>query len=139
MGGGGPPMEGLAGLEKLSICWDVEDMPNRPGSSLARLYEFIRPTLTTLVELRIGDGNHSWDKYCGDFDVQQLKPAANTLRTFRCTLQSCNESILDTIPAILPQLTNLSIIWDIPLRAGNRFTTIFWKACAKFFYSTSRY
>jgi hypothetical protein len=115
----GPPTAGLTGLEKLSISWNANDNPNEPGSSLAHLYELIRPTLDTLVNLRID---------IDDFDLQLLKPTADTLRTFEYTLQSADESILDTIPAILPNLTKLSINWN------NMFTKhstgILWKACA---------
>ena len=102
----GPPTLGLPGLEKLSITWYAYDNPNEPGSSLAHLYELIRPTLTTLVELRID--NFSDD----DFDLQLLKPCTNTLRSFEYTLQSVDESILDTIPTILPHLKKLSIKWE---------------------------
>jgi hypothetical protein len=49
----GPPMAGLTGLERLSIVWNANDNPNELESSLAHLYELIRPTLTTLVELRL--------------------------------------------------------------------------------------
>ena len=41
----GPPTSGLAGLEKFSIAWYADDSLIEPGSSLAHLYEFIRPHL----------------------------------------------------------------------------------------------
>jgi len=92
-------------LEKLTIYWDADDNPKEPRSSLAHLYELIRPSLTTLVELKI----NPFDV----FDLQLLKPAADTLRTFEYTIVGgADESILDTIPAILPHLTKLSITWD---------------------------
>ena len=122
----GPPTAGLVGLEKLSIGWHAYDNSNEPGSSLAHLYELIRPTLTTLVELKMDNG------FLGDFDLQLLKPAAHTLRTFEYTLLSADESILNTIPAILPHLTKLSIKWE------NTFIftkhSILWKACTIFFF-----
>ena len=123
----GPPTTGLAGLEKLSIIWNAIDKPNEPRSSLAHLYEFIRPTLTTLVKLKI---YNEPEVFGGDFDLQLLKPTANTLRTFEYALQSADESILDTIPAVLPHLTKLSIIWD------NLFMmhSILWKACYNIFH-----
>ena len=102
----GPPTVGLAGLKKLSVGWYADDNTNEPGSSLAHLYELIRPTLTTLVHLTIDNGLLPYV-----FDLHLLKPAADTLRTFYYTLQGDDESILDTIPAILPHLTNLTIIW----------------------------
>jgi hypothetical protein len=123
----GPPTAGLAGLEKLSIFWNAEDNPDEPGSSLAHLYELIRPTLTTLVKLRI---DMKPDELLGDFDLQLLKPTADTLRTFEYTLQSADESILDIIPAILPHLTNISI------ESKHSFMnhSILWKACTIFFF-----
>ena len=121
----GPPTTGLADLEKLSINWYADDNPNEPGSSLAHLYEFIRPSLTTLVEFRIEL------RYV--FDLQLLKPTADTLRTFEYTLYSphpcADESILDTISSILPHLTKLSIKWN----NVQTEQSILWKACTFFF------
>jgi hypothetical protein len=125
----GPPTVGLAGLEKLSITWCAYDNPNEPGSSLAHLYELIRLTLTTLVELRI---DNMPDGLLGDFDLQILKPSGDTLRLFEYTLQSVDESILDTIPTILPHLTKLSIKWNIFVYST--IQSISWKACSIFFY-----
>ena len=121
----GPPTTGLAGLEKLSITWHACDNLNEPGSSLAHLYELIRPTLTMLVELKI---DHTPDELLGDFDLRILKPTANTLQTFEYTLHSVDESILDTIPTILPHLTKLSIKWE------NSITnhSVLWKVCTIF-------
>ena len=121
----GRPTAGLAGLEKLSIVWCAVDTLNKPGSSLAHLYKFIRPTLTTLVELEITFEN---GPPIGDLDLQLLKPAANTLRTFRYTLRSTDESVFDTIPAVLPRLQKLSIKWE-------KLYTVYcipWKACIIF-------
>ena len=125
-----PPTAGLAGLEKLSIIWAADDNPNEPGSSLAHLYELIRPTLNTLVELRI---DNDPEVFHGNFDQQLLKPTADTLGTFEYTLQSADESILDTIPAILPRLTKLNVIWVLVIWE-NLFMkhSILWKACTKF-------
>ncbi|CAA7262518.1 unnamed protein product [Cyclocybe aegerita] len=116
----GLPTAGHAGLENFSISWFVSDNPNEPESSLAHLYELIRPSLVTLVKLRI---DNQPEKFGGDFDLQLLKPAGDTLRTFEYTLQSSNESVLDTIPEIFPHLTTLSIRWD------NLFTdhSVLWK------------
>ena len=123
----GLPTACLAGLKKLSIDWYADDSLSEPGSSLYHLYEFIRPTLTTLVELSIEIA--AVDRFIGDLDLQLLKPAADTLRTFKYTLQSADESILDTIPAILPHLSKLSIRWD-----NYPKHSILWKACTFFFY-----
>ncbi|CAA7267844.1 unnamed protein product [Cyclocybe aegerita] len=114
------PTAGPVGLEKLSITWHVNDNPNQPGSSLAHLYALVRPSLTTLVKLGI---DNEPEIFGGDFDLQLLKPAGRTLRTFEYTLQSSDETVLDTIPEILPHLTKLSIQWD------NLFTehSVLWK------------
>ena len=118
----GPPIAGLAGLEKLSINWYAYDNPKEPGSSLAHLYEFIRPSLSMLVQLKI----EPFDV----IDLQMLKPAADTLRTFEYTIvEKADESILDSIPAILPHLTKLSIIWDFSEKHS-----ILWEVCTIFFY-----
>jgi hypothetical protein len=91
----GLPTAGLAGLEKLFISWNMNDNPNELGSSLAHLYELIRPSLTTLVKLRI---DNEPEELGADFDLQLLKPAGDPLQTFEYTLQSSDENILDTIP-----------------------------------------
>ena len=116
----GPPTAGLAGLEKLCILWNASDNSDEPGSSLAHLYELIRPTLTTLVELKLDT-----DIPLDVFDLQLLKPTADTLRSFEYTLvQSDDVSILDTIPSILPHLTKLSITWDFSEKHS-----VLWKVC----------
>ena len=118
----GPPTAGLVGLEKLSISWYAYDDPNKPGGSLAHLYELIRPTLTTLVKFRINNASED------EFDLQLLKPSTETLRMFEYTLQGVDESILYTIPAILPHLTKLSIKWDNVFGFDTKHS-ILWKAC----------
>ena len=123
-----PPTAGLTGLEELTIAWYVDDSLIEPGSSLAHLYEFIRPTPTTLVELRIEIATAYG--CIGDLNLQLLKPAADTLRTFEYTLQSADESILDTIPVILPHLSKLSIRW-VNYYAQH---SVLWKACTIYFY-----
>ena len=100
----------LTDIQTLSLSsLGVYDNSNEPGSSLAHLYELIRPSLTTLVKLRIDNLS---DEHRNDFDLQILKPSADTLRSFEYTLQSVDEGILDTIPTILPYLTKLSIKWE---------------------------
>ena len=101
--------------------WHACDNPNEPGSSLVHLYELIQPKLTTLVELRLRINVIRTRTY-DVFDLQLPKPVADTLRTFEYRPQSADESILDSIPAILPHLTKLSIRW------GNDFTT----TCGRF-------
>ena len=105
----GPSTAGLADLEKLSIVWRAQDTPDTPGSSLVHLYEFIQPTLTTLVELEV-----VYEKKLMDLDLQLLKLAADTLRTFKYTLRSTDESVFDTIPTILPVFKGSASNGNIP-------------------------
>ena len=66
----------------------------------------------------------------GVFDLQLLKPAADTLRTFEYATQGADESRLDPIPTILPHLTKLTINW------GKDFAnhSLLWKACTIFYF-----
>ena len=116
----GPPAAGLSGLESLAIIWNLNDSSDALGSSCAHLYEFIRPSLTTLVDLKI---EYTPEEQSPDFDLRLLKSAGHTLRVFEYTLQSNDESILHTIPEIFPYLTKLTIVWE------NLFTdhSILWK------------
>ena len=117
----------LTDIQTLSLSsLGVYDNSNEPGSSLAHLYELIRPSLTTLVKLRIDNLS---DEHRNDFDLQILKPSADTLRSFEYTLQSVDEGILDTIPTILPYLTKLSIKWEKYVFV--MMHSILWKACFK--------
>ena len=131
----GLPTAGLVGLKKLSIKWHAHDDPKDPGSSLTHLYKLIQPTLTTLVVLRISDMRPTHYEHSGVFDLQLLKPAADTLRIFEYATQDTDESRLDTIPEILPHLTKLTTKW------GKDFAnhSILWKekACIQFSISHS--
>lgn len=111
----GPPTIGLSGLEKLSITWNNQ----ATGSAHTHLYELIRPSLETLVDLVID--NH----LSTDFDLQLLKPAGNTLRSFEYFLASNDEGILDIVPIIFPHLTSLSLRWDFTATRHS----ILWKVC----------
>lgn len=113
----GLPTEGPRGLEKLSITWRIDDDPNKPGSAKAHLYELIRPSLPTLVELKL-------DNEPGpDLDLSLLRAAGDTLHTFECRLRSSDESILETIAEIFPRLTKLSVTWDTDV-------SVLWKVCS---------
>jgi hypothetical protein len=106
----GPPTPGLSGLKKLSISWFINDNPDEAGSSLTYLYALIRPSLSTLVELSINYDSH--EEYLGgDFDLKFWKPAGETLRVFKYTLQP-DEGVLEAIPEIFPHLIKLSIKWE---------------------------
>lgn len=116
----GPPTTGLPGLKKIHITWYLSDNPSVLNSSSAHLSELIRPSLTTLVELKI---ENEREKLSADLDLQLLRPACNTIRVFHYTLQNHCDTIFDTIPDIFPHLVDLSIKWS------NRFTghSILWK------------
>ncbi|KIM43360.1 hypothetical protein M413DRAFT_69374 [Hebeloma cylindrosporum] len=109
----GPPTTGPPGLTKISIKWNINDNPDEVGSSLAYLYELIRPSLSTLVQLSV---NYSPDPetHRDHFDLKFLEPARETLRVLDYALQP-DESVLELIPEILPHLKKLSIKWlNIP-------------------------
>jgi len=105
----GSLVTGLTGLEKLSISWFMDDKLGEPGSSLTHLCELVRPSLSTLVSLRL---DNEPEHQGADLDLQLLKPAGTTLRTFEYTLQSGDTGILDTISEIFPHLTKLAITWS---------------------------
>ncbi|KAF8907728.1 hypothetical protein CPB84DRAFT_1744625 [Gymnopilus junonius] len=101
---------GLTGLKSLSINWNWVDNPKKPGRSIAQLHELILPSVATLVELKIA--SHI-EKPCTYIDLQLLRLAGDTLRSFEWTLPYLDETILETIPEIFPHLTKLSIIWAL--------------------------
>jgi len=102
----GPLVAGPTGLEKLSISWCIDD--HEPGSSLAHLYETVRPSLSTLVSLKLEYGPEYPFK---DLDLQLLRPAGKTLRTFEYALPGSDTRILETISKIFPHLNKLAISW----------------------------
>ncbi|KDR82538.1 hypothetical protein GALMADRAFT_828949 [Galerina marginata CBS 339.88] len=114
---------GPTGRESLSIKWNVDDNFHEPDSALAHLYQFIQPSLTTLVELRI---DNTPTHRLTDFDFQLLKPAGDTFTAFHYVLRTQNDSILDVIPEVFPHLTNLAVVWMVPIdwRGGH---SILWK------------
>ncbi|KAF9483966.1 hypothetical protein BDN70DRAFT_873103 [Pholiota conissans] len=105
----GPLVIGLSGLQKLSITWPSNDIPDEPGSSVAHLFALIQPSLTTLVELFV---DYTPEELSAPLDLRLLSPAGNTLQVFEYTLQSPDDKILDIIPEIFPDLTKLAITWD---------------------------
>ena len=113
---------GLYGLKKISITWNMNDYARQPGSAHTHLYELIRPSLETLVDLHLDD--HLF-KLGTDFDLQLLKPAGKTLRSFKYFLASNDEGILDTIPGYFPHLTSLSLRWNFITTRHS----ILWKVC----------
>ncbi|KAG6806927.1 hypothetical protein H0H92_009549, partial [Tricholoma furcatifolium] len=104
-----PPTEGLASLKRLSISWTGTDSPSTPGGSLDHLYHLIRPSLATLVALRI-DNSPETGK---DLDLRLLRRAGETLRVFDYSMRNFDEGVLDLIPEIFPHLTNLVLEWGL--------------------------
>ena len=94
----GQPLIGPSGLQKLSVIWE--------SSAFAQLDGFIRPSLTTLVELQISSSSGG----LADFDLRLLKPAGNTLRVFFFAPRRVAERIFHDIPDVLPNLTRLTIV-----------------------------
>ncbi|KAG6906395.1 hypothetical protein DXG01_014134 [Tephrocybe rancida] len=105
----GPPVEGIASLEKLSIRWHVGDNPDVPGSSLHHLYYLIRTSLRTLVELTI---ENSPKNLGADLDLNLLRDAGQTLRVFNYEMRSHDDGILEAIPQIFPHLKELALTWS---------------------------
>jgi len=115
----GQPTIGLSGLEKLSVIWNRSDHDDQPGSAHDHLYNLVWPSLSTLVDLRIENSPGF------NFDLQLLKPAGNTLRSFRFLVVSDDQSILDRIPVLFPHLIKLDIRWC-------KYTvrhSMLWKVC----------
>ena len=105
----GLPPAGPPFLKRLYITWYLSDDPNVPDSSSAHLGELIRPSLATLVELKI---ENQRAKLGADLDLQLLRPAGNTLQIFDYTLRNHDDTILNIIPEIFPRLVKLSIKWS---------------------------
>ncbi|KAG6827709.1 hypothetical protein H0H92_010710, partial [Tricholoma furcatifolium] len=105
----GPPVEGISSLEKLRIEWYADDDPNVPGNSADHLYHLIRPSLQTLVELKV----ENYPETGGvDLDIRLLSDAGKTLRVFDWTMLNHDEAIqVDAIPEIFPRLTKLVLEW----------------------------
>ncbi|KAG6826819.1 hypothetical protein H0H92_014288 [Tricholoma furcatifolium] len=105
----GPPTDGIACLKRLSIRWSGNDSPSTPGSSLDHLYHLIRPSLSTLVELRI----ENYPETGNDLDLRLLRQAGETLRVFDYSMRNHDEGVLDLIPEIFPHLTKLALQWEL--------------------------
>jgi len=103
----GPPLIGPSDLQKLSIIWETS---SHIFAACAQLYELIRPSLTTLVELQINSSSEE----LANFDLHLLKPAGNTLRIFFFAPRRADERIFHDIPDVFPNLTHLAIIFKDP-------------------------
>ncbi len=120
----GQPTIGLSGLEKLSVRWNRSDHDDQPGSAYDHLYDLVRPSLSTLLDLEI---DHCPYIHGPNFDLQFLKPAGNTLRSFRYWVVSDDQSIFDHIPVLFPHLNKLDIRWSKYMPRTRH--SILWKVC----------
>ena len=80
------------------------------------MYDLIRPSFSTLVELEIYP--HS-----GKLDLLPLKPVGRTLRKFVYKVDAFDSDILDTIPDLFPHVTTLQLI------VRNTTQDSQWKVC----------
>jgi hypothetical protein len=69
----------------------------------ANIYDLIRPSFSTLVELEIYPGSIT-------FDLLPLRPLGETLRGFSYKVEGFDPNILDTIPDLFPHLTELLLM-----------------------------
>jgi hypothetical protein len=107
----GLPITGPGHLSSLCIQWRVHDRPGKSGESLAQLYEFIRPSLTTLTHLEITD----FDPFWKPTDLQHLEfrdwPVCPSIRNFQYRTFSQDIKLLG-LSDIFPNLTHLGMIFD---------------------------
>ena len=72
----------------------------------AHIYDLIRPSFSTLVELEIYPGSVK-------FDLLPLRPVSRTLRKFAYKVDGFDPDVLDTIPDVFPHLTTLKlVVWN---------------------------
>jgi hypothetical protein len=103
----GDVISGPRDLEMLCIEWTVKDNAEEPGSSLTHLYEFICPSLRSLVWLKLSFYiNPTSTK--PDFDARFLN-SASQLRTFRYGTHSQDAQILSTVANAIPNLDRLCL------------------------------
>lgn len=103
-------VSGPAGLETLTVGWDV-DGHGRRGSSLAHLYELIQPSLETLTVLKLYLAPAMVETKI-DFDLAFLKPAGTNMRVFRYKTYFPNPDVLRILPEIFPNLRELVLTLD---------------------------
>ncbi|KAF9529529.1 hypothetical protein CPB83DRAFT_905933 [Crepidotus variabilis] len=105
----GEPIAGPKGLKKLSVGWFMGDRTQDRGSSANHLYQFIKPSLHTLVKLQLTFCPFKFSDTL-NLDIGLLGDAENLLQ-FDYTLQGHDGQILDIIPQIFPKLMSLTILW----------------------------
>lgn len=99
----GLPIAGPEGLKSISVEWHVSDGPDGPGSSLSHLYEFLRPSLGTLVHLKLHD--------YPILDFQVFGPPCTSLHTFEYTTYSRSSKVLEAVAKMFPNITNLKMVF----------------------------
>jgi hypothetical protein len=105
---GSQPVKAPQHLDKLMVNWAVTDYIPHRGSSIEILYSFIQPSLSNLVELELILSSEVQATRL-EFDIRLLSPARHTLRIFRLEIIAADTEILETIPEVLPELTELSL------------------------------
>jgi hypothetical protein len=110
----GLPISGPGCLSTLRVSWGVHDEPGTQGKSLAHLFEFLRPSLATLVHLKITDFDMHWKPQATDLEHIDfhLWPVCPSVRNFRYKTRSRDTKVLDAISKTFPNLTHLGMIFD---------------------------
>ena len=91
----------------------------------SHIYDLIRPSFSTLVELEIYPGPVVLDPVI--LDLLPLRPVGRTLRKFVYRLDGFDPDILDTIPDVFPHLTTLELM----VRSSP--PELQWKVCIQVF------
>ena len=95
-------------------------------SHYAHVYDLIRPSFSTLVELEIYPDSVQFGSMA--IDLLPLRPAGGTLRKF-VYKAGFDPEMLDTIPDVFPHLTTLE------LTVRNTTQDFQWKVCIQLFLS----
>lgn len=106
----GAPTVGPEGLESLSVKWNVRDDADNPGSSMAHLSAFLRPSLCTLTCLKLRDYDPVFvsdsppDPY-----FHHVRRTYVLLHRLEYTTRSPNTKSLEVVARLFPNLTYLSM------------------------------
>lgn len=95
--------DGPEGLKSISVKWETIDA-SWDGNPLGRLYEFLRPSLRTLMHLEL-HGRPSIH------DFQVFGPTCTSLRTLKYRTYSPRAvKVLEAIAEMFPNITSLEIL-----------------------------
>lgn len=109
----GPPTPGPEGLESIFIEWNVSDGPHEPGSSMVHLYEFLRPSLGTLQDLKLQDCDQEVKVDNPHFlDFRTVGPACISLRELDYITHSHGTKALEAVAGMFPNLTDLKMVFE---------------------------